>query len=109
MYILHIHKELSLYGEESTCQCRRCKRGRLDPQVGKIPWSRKWQLTPAPDVTEHAHMLRVCVCVCDIYVFMEITLSLRLIWRKQWHPIPVLLHGKSHGWRSLIGCSPWGR
>ena len=22
---------------------------------------------------------------------------------------PVLLHGKSHGWRSLVGCSPWGR
>ena len=21
---------------------------------------------------------------------------------------PVLLPGKSHGWRSLVGCSPWG-
>ena len=28
-------------------------------------------------------------------------------WR-QWHPTPVLLPGKSHGWRSLVGCSPWG-
>ena len=27
--------------------------------------------------------------------------------RRQWHPIPVLLPGKSHGWRSLVGCSPW--
>ena len=26
----------------------------------------------------------------------------------QWHPTPVLLPGKSHGWRSLGGCSPWG-
>ena len=25
------------------------------------------------------------------------------------HPTPVLLPGKSHGWRSLVGCSPWGR
>ena len=25
-----------------------------------------------------------------------------------WHPTPVLLPGKSHGWRSLEGCSPWG-
>ena len=25
-----------------------------------------------------------------------------------WHPTPVLLPGKSHGWRSLVGCSPWG-
>ena len=26
---------------------------------------------------------------------------------RQWHPTPVLLPGKSHGWRSLVGCSPW--
>src|SRR5574341_185969 len=32
-----------------------------------------------------------------------------LVWRRQWHPTPVLLPGKSHGWRSLAGCSPWGR
>ena len=31
------------------------------------------------------------------------------IWRRQWHPTPVLLPGKSHGRRSLVGCSPWGR
>ena len=24
-------------------------------------------------------------------------------WRRQWQPTPVLLHGKSHGWRSLVG------
>ena len=30
-------------------------------------------------------------------------------WRKQWHPTSVLWPGKSHGWRSLVGCSPWGR
>ena len=29
--------------------------------------------------------------------------------RRQWHPTPVLLPGKSHGWRSLVGFSPWGR
>ena len=29
--------------------------------------------------------------------------------RRQWQPTPVLLPGKSHGWRSLVGCSPWGR
>ena len=29
--------------------------------------------------------------------------------RRQWHPTPVLLPGKSHGWRSLVCCSPWGR
>ena len=30
-------------------------------------------------------------------------------WRRQWHPTPVLLPGESHGWRGLVGCSPWGR
>ena len=29
--------------------------------------------------------------------------------RRQWYPTPVLLLGKSHGRRSLLGCSPWGR
>ena len=30
-------------------------------------------------------------------------------WRRQWHPTPGLLPGRSHGQRSLVGCSPWGR
>ena len=30
-------------------------------------------------------------------------------WERQCHPTPVLLLGKSHGWRSLVGYSPWGR
>ena len=29
--------------------------------------------------------------------------------RRQWHPTPVLLPRKSHGWKSLVGCSLWGR
>ena len=30
------------------------------------------------------------------------------VWRRQWHPTPVLLPGKSHRWRSLVGYTPWG-
>ena len=30
-------------------------------------------------------------------------------WRRQRHPTTVLLPGKSHGQRGLVGCSPWGR
>ena len=30
------------------------------------------------------------------------------ILRRQWHPTPVILPGKSYGWRSLVGCSSWG-
>ena len=30
------------------------------------------------------------------------------VWRRQWHPTPVLLPGRSHGRRGLMGYSPWG-
>ena len=45
--------------------------------------------------------------------FLGITLELALFSgqhrRRQWQLTPVLLPGKSHGWRSMVGCSPWGR
>ena len=40
---------------------------------------------------------------------LKFTLSPSSHQRRQWHPTPVLLPGKSHGRRSLVGCSPWGR
>ena len=33
-------------GREPACQCRRHKRHRFDPWVGKIPWRRAWKPTP---------------------------------------------------------------
>ena len=36
----------STSGKKPTCQCRRHRRGRLSPWVGKTPWRRAWQLTP---------------------------------------------------------------
>ena len=33
-------------GEESTCQCKRCKRHGFNPWVRKISWRKKWQPTP---------------------------------------------------------------
>ena len=30
-------------------------------------------------------------------------------WRRKWQPTPVFLPGESHGQRSLVGYSPWGR
>jgi len=41
-----------------------------------------------------------------VLLYMTFTM-LRL--ERQWQPTPVLLPGKSHGRRSLVGCSPWGR
>ena len=49
-----------------------------------------------------SHMsLRLC---CLFFL----TVSKPSAWRRQWHPTPVLLAGKFHGCRSLVGCSPWG-
>ena len=46
----------------------------------------------------------------EYLVITKVTLVITLKWRRrQWHPTPVLLPGKSHGRRSLVGCSPWGR
>ena len=45
----------------------------------------------------------------QIYMHLDIYAFRQLSWRRQWHPTPVLLPGKSHGRRSLVGCSPWGR
>ena len=33
----------------------------------------------------------------------------KIPWRRKWQSTPVLLPGKSHGERSLVGYSPWGR
>ena len=32
----------------------------------------------------------------------------KITWRNKWQPTPVFLPGKSHGQKSLVGCSPWG-
>ena len=40
---------------------------------------------------------------------LESHLTMLIFQRRQWQPSPVLLPGKSHGWRSLVGCRPCGR
>ena len=55
---------------------------------------------------------KLIVYECQAHHCWEILLlqlSMFQGWRRQWHPTPVPLPGKSHGRRSLVGCSPWGR
>ena len=33
----------------------------------------------------------------------------KIPWRRAWQPPPAVSPGGSHGQRSLVGCSPWGR
>ena len=57
-------------------------------------------------------------CICLIFTrlvliwFEEMLVYISVGWktrRRQWQPTPVLLPGKSHGQRGLVGCSPCGR
>ena len=46
----------------------------------------------------HNHFCQYFISVC-----------LYMHWRRKWQPTPVFLPGESHGRKSLVGCSPWGR
>ena len=43
-----------------------------------------------------------------VYTYSLFVMNIYIQWKRQWHPTPVLLPGKSHGRRRLVGCSPWG-
>ena len=59
----------------------------------------------------------VCECLCSCgselsnkAIYFHSFAMYPAFWQiRQWNPTPVLLPGKSHGQRSLVGCSPWGR
>ena len=58
--------------------------------IGKLPW--RMESLPTP-----------------VFWPGEYTRPIHVLRRRQWQPTPGLLPGKSHGCRSLVGCSPWGR
>ena len=47
-------------GKEAACQCRKCKRCRFSPVIGKIPWRKAWQPTPV-FLPGESHRLRSLV------------------------------------------------
>ena len=51
----------------------------------------------------------VCYYIVDQNTEFLIKMYLYISWRREWQSTPALLPGKSHGQRSLIGYSPWGR
>ena len=54
--------------------------------------------------------LLLCMSVSSTFLSLtgDLPLDRESTRRRQWHPTPVLLPGKSLGSRSLVGCSPWG-
>ena len=60
-------------------------------------------------VTLHTSRAKDSVVVWLYYwLLWPLKRLIRYCWRSQWGPTPGLLPRKSHGWRSLVGCSPWG-
>ena len=48
------------------------------------------------------------ISYCNFNLHSLISNAKHLFQRRQWQATPVLLPRKSHGWRSLVGCIPWG-
>ena len=87
------------------CQCGQVKKAKKKKQ--------KTNPTGSPSNSSRAFFHTLPLYTKDAVSFnyhhkLKITQNQVRWWRRQWHPTPVLLPGKSHGWRSLVGCSPWG-
>ena len=77
------------------------------PTVIRLKWKSTIRINK---ISKHSYQMRVSQR-STLYssVFNFKSKKLNRLRRRQWHPTPVLLPGKSHGWRSLVGCSLWGR
>ena len=75
--------------------------GYMAPHSSTLAWKIPW--TEEPDRLQSMGLHRVghdWATSLSLFTFM--------LWRRKWQPTPVFLPGDSHGWRSLVGCSPWG-
>ena len=67
-----------------------------------ISWPQSPILEPKKTKSDTVSIFSISFCMIEFLIVVD------SLWRRQWHPTPVLLPGKSYGWRSLVGCSPWG-
>ena len=96
--------------------------------VWKIPWTEKpgWLLSMGSQRVGHDWVTSLsiyhCLCCDQLFKrFVVVSAISTTLWTNKkwlhfaqvasvqfgsWHPTPLLLPGKSHGQRSLVGCSP---
>ena len=92
-----------LYFTSGECWMRARQRHKGNCGIGllahfKMSTGPFWQFSLSPLVSQDYSVL--CTNFGETCCCMQ---------RRRWHPTPVLLPGKSHGQRSLVGCCPWGR
>ena len=65
---------------------------------------------------EYQSLLKLYLCYAWIMyhkllhnILYNLHIHVCIYWSRKWQPIPLFLPGKSHGQRSLVGYSPWGR
>ena len=83
-----------------------------EPANIKAPWEQGRKVNSRfPPQTHWVRNTAICSLMSlldESKACFPIKLTSSLKWRRQWHPTPVPLPGKSHGRRSLVGCRPWG-
>ena len=102
--------------------CLQYGRPEFDPWVGSsleqemaihsstIAWKIPWTEEPGRLQSMGSQRVRHDWAIFTVIQMNHyLTIPLWYFRRRQWHPTPVLLPRKSHGRRSLEGCSPWGR
>ena len=82
----------------------KCGDGRERWRAGERDWDSMVDSTIVIDIYSRVEDVRHCLEVDTVFLLINAD-----IYVTRWHPTPVLLPGNSHGWRSLVGCSPWGR
>ena len=80
-------------------------RGAWRATIHRVAKSRTWLKL----FSMHVPILHVISETLAIHGWSGVLMFYLHLARRQWHPTPVLLPGKSHGRRSLLGCSAWGR
>ena len=109
MYFGQRHQERKYIKQESGC----CKMTtRILRPTGRIWWLFFFVLgyNPLPSLIQKSLTTLGFGKTANIphtsFLQLLFASSYAKLWRRQWHPTPVLLPGKSHGRRSLVGCSP---
>ena len=104
-----VRRRWQAHKEWARCRDRPCSDTRAgETETSPVPSFRILSLLILEGLFGNMHVSQVLKRLLSQVQQVNLCISLPHFRRKQWHPTPVLLPGKSHGRRSLVGCSPLG-